>query len=263
MEFADGKTIKKVRSKELDEFLRIVADQQFQDALGRILAADAFCGNSDRMYAGYKDLSFTEPNLKGWHNGGNIVIRQGLPVAIDNGFNPKSYDKNAVPFGGRLELSSWSSIAPVFKTHAVKEAGLIFDHLLQSARDKHPQDTQSIDNIANQKTAFAANVSAAAVKASQALLAHGQHWKDMFTKMGAGNTIIEEFRKRKRMLRQVARGVDPQEAARRAENPDEYRKWLLMTEYGVKDTSEADDILQGGIQKYKQFKQKNPALPYV
>jgi hypothetical protein len=46
-------------------------------------------------------------------------------------------------------------------------------------------------------------------------------------------------------------------------NPDEYRKWLLMTEYGVKETKEANEILQGGIEKYKQYKQNHGPVPYA
>jgi hypothetical protein len=80
--------------------------------------------------------------------------------------------------------------------------------------------------------------------------------------MGTTEKLMSDFRIRKRVLRQVSRGVEAKEAITRASQETKYRKWLLMTEYSVQETK-AEDILQGGIEKYKQFKQiKNP-LPYA
>src|SRR5262249_40029898 len=145
--------------KEVEEFLDVLCEKSFQEALGRILAADAFSGNPDRMFAAYKEFGFPESSLKGWYHEKNLLIRNGAPVAIDNCFKPYPPSPRTGPFGAYAPPFQWGSIAPAFKTHALKEAGLIFDFLIQTAKTNNPDKTDLIDNKSSQKNTFAENVS--------------------------------------------------------------------------------------------------------
>src|SRR5262249_33291077 len=100
---------------------------------------------------------------------------------------------------------------------------------------------------------FIFNFTQGTQEAMMALLQHGQHWKGVLKTGGANQTLIDEFRFRKRLLRQVSMGVDPKDAGKRAGKPEEYRKWALTSEFGLTE-DEADKLLIKGIDAYKQFK---------
>ena len=43
-------------SQEWREVLEVIKDETFQVQLGRILAADVFAGNNDRMFVAYRSM---------------------------------------------------------------------------------------------------------------------------------------------------------------------------------------------------------------
>jgi hypothetical protein len=69
MEYVEGQTFKTMLKEEWREFLDVIKDETFQVQLGRILAADVFAGNSDRMFGVHRPDSPPE----GWYNAGNLT----------------------------------------------------------------------------------------------------------------------------------------------------------------------------------------------
>jgi hypothetical protein len=251
MEFAEGSTLKYVREKELHMFLQVICNQDFQFELGKIVAADAFAGNPDRMFAakvGFKGA------VEGWYHEQNLFVSsKGKPVAIDNAFSPKVVS-GTLPWGRYLGGFGvqWGSIASAYKDFAQEEAGVLFDKFLATAAKDHDSEVRAIDDARTNRAAFVDNFTRGATQAMQSLLTRGQQWNKSLSDCDVGETLLREFRVRKRLLRQVSKGVDPKAALERANNDEEYRKWVLTSELGFE--GDADELLKKGVSAYKQFK---------
>lgn len=263
MEFAEGATLKAKREDAVDEFLAIIQDQSFQIALGKVIAADAFAGNPDRMFAG--KIGF-DPKLAGWYHEQNLFMAKssdGSPnaVAIDNAFQPHVFDATA-PWGRYLGGMGvqWGSLAAGNVELAKHEAGLLFDLFLSTAKNDHPDAEPQIEQARSGRLTFQTNVARGAQEAMQALLARGQGWKDKLRKDGATEDTIRSFRIRKRLLRLMAEGEGTeeatQEAIKDARDDQAYRKWVLVNEYHMASDA-ADALLLQSLAAYKDFKRRS------
>lgn len=256
MDFAEGNTLKEARKNQVQEFLQVLCDQDFQVELGKIVAADTFAGNPDRMFAGYVGY---DNQLKGWYHEQNLLLSSTRkPIAIDNAFDPQVVTAR-LPWGCYVagQGIQWGSIASAYLVYAKKEAKLLFNKFLDTAANDHPNEQRAIDGVRKQHRAtFVDNFTQGATQAMQVLLTRGQHWKQSLTDCGADAKLLEAFRFRKRLLRQVSKGVAPENAEERARNDEEYRKWVLTSEFGLNEPN-ADELLKKGVDEYKRFKASN------
>ncbi|MCI0638515.1 MAG: hypothetical protein L0Y72_03010 [Gemmataceae bacterium] len=255
MEFAEGKTLKKAREQHVDEFLTVLSDPKFQTELGRIVAADTFAGNRDRMFAVTKGRG-KEP--VGWYHEQNLFLgSDGGAVAIDNAFEPRVFP-DTYPWGqylGGIGVQ-WGSIASACDTFAKQEAKVLFDKFLDTAAKDHPGRKKDIEAIRKKhKESFIQNFADGARQAMQTLMMRGQGWKQTLTEAGANEEMLRQFRVRKRLLRQFSNdeNTDPEEAEQLAKSDDEYRKWVLTKEYKLNEEA-AENLLKKGIEEYKKFK---------
>jgi hypothetical protein len=255
MEYAEGTMLLEVRKHRVEEFLRVLCEPTFQMELGKIVAADTFAGNPDRMFAAKVGPVPGQPR-EGWYHEQNLFVSKGgKPVAIDNAFTPWVHPAT-LPWGRYLGNAAiqWGSIASACITYAQEEARLLFAKFLATVAKDHPGKRDAIEGVREQhQAAFVVNFSRAATQTMQALLIRGQRWKKSLTECGAEEKILKAFRVRVRVLRQVSHGVDPTTAAERAENDAEYRKWVLTSEFGL-EVEEADELLKKGHREYKKFK---------
>jgi hypothetical protein len=262
MEWAEGITLKKARTEQLDEFLRVLGDATFQTQLGRMAAADAFAGNHDRMFG----IKMGVNAVEGFYNEGNVYIGATSAVAIDNAFRPGLLPPTLMknfPWGYKNNYFQFGSCASASPSHVAQEAELIFEVFLTTAEANHTGKTEAIDAITkarqDYKGSFIQNFTQGALATIKSLLGHGQQWKQkLMTEWGADEGALQKFRVRKRMLRQFYQGVEPQDALQRTQNVDEYRKWALTNEYGLSEL-EADELLAKGVEAYKAYK-KNRGL---
>jgi hypothetical protein len=257
MDFAEGSTLMKVRRDHVEEFFKVLCDVQFAQELGKILAADAFAGNPDRMFGG--KIGYAPAGLEGWYHEQNLfVTKDAKPVAIDNAFRPM-VTSATLPWGRYVggHGIQWGSVAPAYETYAMTEAGLLFDKFLSTALSDHPDRKDFVDKyVRPTRAAFVANVAKGAKAAMQQLLAHGQHWAQSFKTLGAEKKLLDQFRVRKRLLRLIAAGKDPAGSYKTAQNPDEYRKWFLTEELKL-SPGEADKLLLKGVEEYKKLKKQH------
>jgi hypothetical protein len=56
MDFAEGRSLKYLRKVEVEEFVAVLCDQGFRQAVGKILAADAFCGKPGSYVRGLQSI---------------------------------------------------------------------------------------------------------------------------------------------------------------------------------------------------------------
>jgi hypothetical protein len=251
MDFVEGaSTLKDLRKGTLIEFLTVICDAEFQRELGKIIAADAFAGNFDRMYA-----LRAGNNVVGWYHEQNTLISNGKPVAIDNGFNPYVFDKIA-PWGQYVGNAGFQtmSLASAEKGLAKIEAGALFDKFMESALSDHPDEHSHIDVAKGRKQAFIEQVSHTATETMKQLLKRGQHWKGQFTNQGIEEKVLGKFSRRKKILRMLAAGIAPDIAVSNTGDPaaEGYRKFVLVSELGLTDI-EAEQILQKPIDEYKKL----------
>jgi hypothetical protein len=128
-------------------------------------------------------------------------------------------------------------------TQFADEAGRVFDFLLETARFD-PRDRQAAAHQREyHRRKFVRNVSDEAVNAMRQLLAQGE---------GAQPEPVA-LQHRRRTLRQVSRGVDPQIAAERAGRDHDYRKWVLSTNTGFQSANQAEALLRGGLENYREY----------
>jgi len=259
MDFVEGQTIKSMLSQEWREVLEVITDETFQVQLGRILAADVFAGNNDRMFGAYRSMTAQQPT--GWYNEGNLFIakdktgKSPKPVAIDNAFEPMQvmeiWDK--FPWGAKMGFMSFGSLAPANEKLAWQEAGLLFEAFLEAAKESNSGLQPEITNLESTKTTFQRNVSFGAKQAISELLARGQGWKEQISLQGIDYKVMGAFRIRKRVLRQVSQGIeDVAKAIATANDVNQYRKWVLTHEYKV---AELDmEPLLATEDSYKKFK---------
>jgi len=263
MEFAEGRTLKAMREGFVEEFLAVIQDSGFQIALGRIIAADTFAGNPDRMFAG--KLGF-DPEPEGWYHEQNLFMARSdtgspKPVAIDNAFAPHVYEWTA-PWGRYLGGMGvqWGSLAAGNVELARQEAGMLYDVFLSTAQQDHPEAEPLIENARASKSLFQTNVAMGMQAAMQELLRRGRGWKAKLIKDGATVEAIADFRIRKRVLRRMAHGAGSEEATtqaiKTARDDKAYRKWVLITEYHQAD-DEADNLLLQSLASYKAFKSQH------
>jgi len=128
----------------------------------------------------------------------------------------------AVPWGRFMgnQGVQWGSVAAAFHTYARKEAGLLFDIFLSSALSDHPDTQEDVAaSVRSQRSVFVYHVTNGAVTAMQQLLAPGQNWAMSLRMLGAGDQLVAKFRIRKRLLRQMAAGEDPEDSLATARDP--------------------------------------------
>jgi hypothetical protein len=265
MEFAEGNTLKSYYENNPKNFLKVMCDPKFQIELGKILAADEFAGNADRMFA---TLNLSNHNIESWHNPGNLFIHNGKPVAIDNGFSLDRVSEDTLPFGKNDgNKARCGSIASAFHISAEQEAGALFDTFIAKALEKFQNDKDLIEYVKNDvephRKEFMEHVSGSATSTMRKLLAHGQGWKKELIENGVAPTIKTEadescqdpFLFRKRILRMVANGENPEDSYKIANDNIAYHKWVLTKELKL-DGEAADELLKKGSAEYKKFKNK-------
>ncbi len=147
-----------------------------------------------------------------------------------------------------MQFTAEAEEIAAYRRAAYDEAGRVFDFLVETA-SLDPRDRRCADQQREyQRRTFARNVSGEAVGAMKVLLAQ-RHDPE-----AEAADWIAEFRRRKRTLRQVSRGVDPRLAAVRARSDDDYRKWVLFTNTGVPSGNQAEAILRVGLVNYREYR---------
>ena len=122
-----------------------IQDERFQVELGKILGADVFSGNPDRMYGHVNPYAETkDAPVEAFVNTGNLIIKKKpggrvKPIAIDNEFGFHSHWTRVAKrqelintktgLWGDRTFGSAPSLALAVGQLARKEAGLLFDHL--------------------------------------------------------------------------------------------------------------------------------------
>lgn len=257
MDYAEGLTLASLRTENAREFFAVLCDFHFQWELGKILAADVFSGNPDRMFGA---LVGGGGRLEGWyHEKNTLVTSNRRPVAIDNSFRPGVVSAT-LPWGRYMQGNSmqWGSVAAACRTLARKEAGLLFDEFVASTLRSHPDPDLLVHvngKVRPKRSVFVFTVASGACDAMERLLTHGQHWGQSLSDFGATKSLLKQFRIRKRLLRQLAAGRDAEESLKTARNDTAYRKWFLTEQLGM-PTKEADDLLLLAIEHYKKYKKE-------
>jgi hypothetical protein len=281
MEFAEGDTLKKVREGNLTGFLTVLRDASFQRQLGRIMAADVFAGNSDRMSA----FKTTNEPLTGWYHEQNLFIHSPqsgtpTPVAIDNAFEPdprRVMENRGWGYRNSRIGLQYGSMAAASFVMAKIEAGLIFDRLLDSANVNHPgaagQENPEIAAARTGRTGFATNVALGAQEAMGELLKRGRDWSRTFREAYdlRDEKVLRAFTVRRRALRLIhCHGLTTHNAFRIAQTDafqpaqeagdvarvgadQSYQQWVLINEFGY-SRSAADAILVQGLEAYRDAK---------
>jgi hypothetical protein len=258
MEFAEGETLKVMRKKHVGEFLEIIQNPTFQVELGKVLAADVFSGNTDRMHAYQPNYQVGDdiPPLRGWYHEKNLLMNgaQNKPVAIDNAFERTDIDRWKEHPWGRRSLDPIRSLAAASNELILQEAGLLFDRFLETAAEDNKSAAEEIEKARKSKSAFQENVKLGANDGMNILLQRGQGWKSQLSKEGVtGDEEVNDFRLRKRVLRQIAKGIGWNEAVNRAKDETNYRHWLLHKEFFVNDEATLKELSMS-VDKYKKYK---------
>ncbi len=257
MDFAEGRTIKKMMDVEPRKLMSALKSKQFQMDLGRMLAADAFSGNPDRAFAGHIGAS---KELSGWYHEQNFFIKEEAnaefsAVAIDNAFAP-FLASIVKPFGryiGNIGVQ-FGSVAAANPKLFKEEAGLIFDRIIQEINSRYKNNDailQEALKLQAERQTFAENAASGAEEAMRRLLKRGQGWKAQLAGGGAQDEEQAQFRERKRYLRLIAGNQDPEKGRSIANDKQAYRRWVLTQEIGLSD-EEADQVLQQGDNAYKE-----------
>jgi hypothetical protein len=248
-----------------DDFEKALHTPAFQVQLGRMLAADAFAGNSDRLH-GILTRSMTSEGMdeSAWFNGGNILLQsdQGkfIQWAVDNDFSPGK--KKAYPISKGAMQASLAAAIPV---EFAKEAGMIYDSLM--GKKSKPEKLIKLGLFSSKKTKqkrkeqlkqlkqwkewntnrqlFINNLSKGAFLAMRGLLKRGQSWKQLIRDKGGSEDMVNDFRIRKRLLHLIKGGVEARRAHGMATKPDLYRKWVLETEFKLSKEVAADAVYLG------------------
>lgn len=229
MEFARGSTIKKLSETDPLKLIAALRDPALQSSLGRILAADSFAGNPDRAMA----VTGWDKTLSGWYHEQNLIIDESdagfTAVAIDNAFRPWLMP-GVQPYGrymGNIGLQS-ASAAAASRPHFATELGLIFDRLVEELAKKIGQDALmvgALKELKSERANFVARAGESAEAVMAKLLESGQHWKVGFSQSGADKKVLMEFAERKRFMRLIRAGVDPEAAREIAAAKSSYAGW--------------------------------------
>jgi hypothetical protein len=183
MEYASGSTIKAVKNDSPLQLIKVLEQPSFREGLGKIIAADVFAGNPDRMFA-----RWTLGGVVGWYHEENLFIDisdvdNAKAVAIDNAFNPRVTKaiRASKPFGLHIGGTGvqFGSVAAAHKDTLSMEAGLIYDFILQSIQWIHPDNsdvTEAIKEAEGKRGAFAAAIAQAGTEAMTLLLKDAEKW---------------------------------------------------------------------------------------
>ena len=167
-----------------------------------------------------------------------------------------AFDENQVTQfaaeSGKAGAEDWSSMAGIYRRCAYDEAGRLFDFLLESAPMDRRNRHAAMQQCEYHRRKFARSVSAEAVTAMRDLTAQAKGWPPEAV-APQPEAVVATGQRRRRTLRQVSRGVDPRVAAERARHEGDYRKWVLSTNTGVKSTNEAEALLRGGLDNYREY----------
>lgn len=240
MEFAEGKTIMKVMDETPQKIIAAFRDPTFQAGLGRVMAADAFAGNPDRMFAGTVGFS---KDLEGWYHEQNLFIHETdagtyQAVAIDNAFAPWMPNKMVMPFGRYMGGAGFQvgSVAAASPSHYRIEAGLIFDRVLQEMEKRYQDDPAILAEVATvrlERATIVEGMMAGAQGGMQRLLQRGLGWGGRLAARGADAHQAGQFKLRKRYLRLLATGMEPGRARGYAERGGvEYERAYRLARMG-------------------------------
>ena len=233
------------------QFQKAILSPSFQKELGRILAADAFMGNADRIHQ-YK----TDDQMVIYYNPGNLLFAENAKgeyhaYAIDNEFDPSNL--KSYPYGASHTAPS---IAAVRQQLFRPEVEAIFRDIIDQPEKKARLgkikmlwNSSQYKEWEKQKKNFVATVLDSAEQAMKILFERGQGWKKQIQKARGD---AEAFRIRKRYMRMVRSGMDIRQARPMAEDKAKYRQWVLVKEFGLSEEA-ARKIVAGGDRKYKQF----------
>lgn len=256
MEFAEGKTIMKVMDETPQKIIAAFRDPTFQAGLGRVMAADAFAGNPDRMFAGTVGFS---NDLEGWYHEQNLFINETAAgtyqaVAIDNAFAPWMPPNLVMPYGRYVgghgfQVGSVAAANPnLYRT----EAGLVFDRIMLEMESRYKADPVILSEVATlrlERATIVQGMVAGAESAMQRLLRPGRNWMGRLAAGGATAKQTTQFRERNRYLRILADGVDPKRARVIAKDERAYKLWVAGRR-------------QQDLRAYAQNAPNDPALGY-
>jgi hypothetical protein len=257
MDFAEGQTIMRVMDEDPQRLGEALKDRQFQFSLGRLLAADALSGNPDRAMA----ITTKGGGVRGWYHEQNLFIHQTegtwgkyAAVAIDNAFAP-TVTNMTKPFGKILGAGvQYGSMAAASTGHFEEEAGLLYDRILEELLKRHDDVAELVGDLRPHRAEFADNVARTAeLVMNNTIGKHGQGWKQQLRKGGATEENIQDFSHRKRYMRLLRLGCEPELAHEVALDDTAYHKFILTEEKGYSETK-AEATLKRGKSAYRRAK---------
>jgi hypothetical protein len=258
----DEEITEKVRVRAAD-LVPAMLSFEFQQDLGRMMAADAFAGNADRMHA-YQGGVFIEDNaLSIYYNPGNILMARGeggatRAWAIDNDFKPG--EMRSFPYGKK---ASDPSVAVTMRDEFEKEVAAIYDVFVNEP-DKTQEEAEQLTRLravgefftrgAKQRrlqalarrnrermrlwhewqanrTTFVTTVVNNAQSTLDVLMMRGQNWKGQIARAGGDAGTIEKFHIRKRYLHMLRGGVPARRAWVDAKDQTAYHTWRLQHDF--------------------------------
>ena len=199
MDFAKGESLKdRLASPGAAAML---TQPEFQEQLGKILAADAFMANPDRAFAVEK-----RGKLEGWYNEGNLIIDGTGPdlvvTAIDNELVAGLNTTSSKLFGMKTDDWQHSSLAAMKPEEFKKEVAAVLDRMIQEGNKAAvAQGRPPITLSDAQKADFVNTVNQSAQASLDKLLEHGQDRKQKLQDAGVAQDTIDGFADHKRAMR--------------------------------------------------------------
>jgi Actin-fragmin kinase, catalytic len=213
-DLAPGKSIGKTIDSEPIELLNALLEKQFQNDLGRIMAADQFVGNSDRLQG---ETNMKKDKQWGFFNAGNLFIdrtEQGFrAIGIDNDFKPTIWKKGGYPLGTYLVYRRTASMAVSNEKTFSQEVNLIVDRIIQEVHIKHPATSlelaSKIEEVNKSRNEILQGITMGAKAALDILLPKrkqpkGEGWKRRIVQEGGGSKQeYEMWKKRKKEMQKL------------------------------------------------------------
>ena len=203
MDYAPGRDLGKAMQQP-DFKQNVLLNERFQDQLGRLMAADAFAGNPDRLYGARMP---GKEGLEGFINKGNLKIHgegaQLQIIAIDNEFNPGAQFLGGIENISDQDLHGMHSgyMQVGSKAMAVDgkragEIGLVLDKMCKEANVQlSPQERQKFIQVADR----------AAAQTMNRMLTPGQMRQQQLQQLGVEGRDLEDFGRHKRGLKMLGR----------------------------------------------------------
>ena len=219
MDFVQGPDFDKENIlKDPQLFVQALQNPAFAELLGRIVAADAFALNSDRLIV-------TGPSKESSvaMNTGNLMIGPGgTAVPVDPSFmfpleqfrpgsadNDQAWAKHGmVAF---LRSPSVVTFCQLMQSSVPDEADAIFTFLTKQLSEEDQK------KVVGSRNDFKKNFKVGAIDAVTSLLKRGAGWKQYILDCGGDKEDVNDFRVHKRFLNQIAQGETVADAGTRAE----------------------------------------------